>query len=221
MINFNINYFFMKVVFYILFFCCVAPFLSQENTALLVFYGHIKDAKGKGISSASVGLYKNDTLLEKVLTNKKGKCKLSPFNYGHIYKIKFDKKGFYSKHIEIDLVKNYNSDSLYPPKTYIEPSITLVKNEGGGDQRISKEIGAIAKAYINPKNGKLDWDYNYNKKTREEVEDFIELWEVIEKNEVLKKQFEIYTQKIKAAEDKLIKAELENEIRKKELEKGQ
>ena len=41
---------------------------------------------------------------------------------------------------------------------------------------------------------------------------------MIEKNEVLKKQFEIYTQKIKDAEDKLIKSELENKIRKKELE---
>tara|TARA_B100000963_G_scaffold347860_1_gene354658 strand:+ start:216 stop:2075 length:1860 start_codon:yes stop_codon:yes gene_type:complete len=209
----------MKVVFYILFFCCVIPFLSQENNNLIVFYGAIKNSKGKGISSVSVGLYENDTLLEKVLTNKKGKCKLSPFTYGHVYKIKFDKKGFYSKHIEIDLVKNYNSiKSSIEAKAFLEPSITLIKNEGGSDQRISKEIGAIAKAYINPNNGKLDWDYNYNKKTREEVEEFIELWEVIEKNEVLKKQFEIYTQKIKAAEDKLVKAELENEIRKKELE---
>ena len=91
--------------------------------------------------------------------------------FGHLYTLVFKKDGMVSKTLVLDTKKGYFEEDV-EPRTFIEPSISLIKRDDDVDYDII-ENQPVGKARIDPQSGKLDWDYAFSGQRKNEIDRYL------------------------------------------------
>ncbi|GIR57564.1 MAG: hypothetical protein CM15mP65_01450 [Crocinitomicaceae bacterium] len=76
-----------------------------------------------------------------------------------------------SKTLVLDTKKGYFEEDV-EPRTFIEPSINLIKRNDDVDYDII-ENQPVGKARIDPQSGKLDWDYAFSGQRKNEIDRYL------------------------------------------------
>ena len=76
-----------------------------------------------------------------------------------------------SKTLTLDTKKGYFEEDV-EPRTFIEPSISLIKKDDDVDYSII-ENQPVGKARIDPQSGKLDWDYAFSGQRKNEIDRYL------------------------------------------------
>jgi len=121
------------------------------------------ESMGKKLRVASVKIYKNKILVDSAVTQK-GKCKFK-LDTGAIYKITFDKSGYYGKYLLID---THELPSDYKKKSKIKVDVGLFRKKKYLDAGFLEEkaIGIAAYDFIL---NKIAWDVEYTQQIIEEI----------------------------------------------------
>ena len=104
-------------------------------------------------------------------TGSNGKYDIIEAPFGHLYTLVFKKDGMVSKTLVLDTKKGYFEEDV-EPRTFIEPSISLIKRDDDVDYDII-ENQPVAKARIDPQSGKLDWDYAFSGQRKNEIDRYL------------------------------------------------
>jgi tetratricopeptide (TPR) repeat protein len=138
---------------------------------MLIFSGKVSDYSGKKLQGVKVIVKQDGKPFKQGVTSPSGKYSDIEAPFGHTYTLIFEKSGMVSKTLVLDTKKGYFEDDT-PPTTYIEPSISLFKEQKDVDYSIIEDQ-PVGKARIDPTNGKLDWDFSYSGQRKKEIERYL------------------------------------------------
>ena len=138
---------------------------------MLIFTGKVTDVSGKKLSGVVVEVKQDNKPFESKTTASNGKYDIIEAPFGHIYTLVFKKDGMVSKTLTLDTKKGYFEEDV-EPRTFIEPSISLIKKDDDVDYSII-ENQPVGKARIDPQSGKLDWDYAFSGQRKNEIDRYL------------------------------------------------
>ena len=146
-------------------------YLSQDDAPKLVFSGKVTDYSGKKLLGVKVIVTQDGKPYHQGVTSSNGKYTNIEAPFGHTYTLAFEKKGMVTKTLVLDTKKGYFEDDT-PPLTYIEPSISLFKEQPDVDYSII-ENQPVGKARIDPSSGELNWNKSYSDQRKNEIERYL------------------------------------------------
>ena len=142
-----------------------------QDQPMLIFTGKVTDVSGKKLSGVVVEVKQDNKPFESKTTASNGKYDIIEAPFGHIYTLVFKKDGMVSKTLTLDTKKGYFEEDV-EPRTFIEPSISLIKKDDNVDYSII-ENQPVGKARIDPQSGKLDWDYAFSGQRKNEIDRYL------------------------------------------------
>ena len=142
-----------------------------QDQPMLIFTGKVTDVSGKKLSGVVVEVKQDNKPFESKTTASNGKYDIIEAPFGHIYTLVFKKDGMVSKTLTLDTKKGYFEEDV-EPRTFIEPSISLIKKDDDVDYSII-ENQPVGKARIDPQSGKLDWDYAFSGQRKNEIDRYL------------------------------------------------
>ena len=145
--------------------------MSQDDAPKLVFSGKVTDYSGKKLLGVKVIVTQDGKPFHQGVTSSNGKYTNIEAPFGHTYTLAFEKKGMVTKTLVLDTKKGYFEDDT-PPLTYIEPSISLFKEQPDVDYSII-ENQPVGKARIDPSSGELNWNKSYSDQRKNEIERYL------------------------------------------------
>ena len=162
--------FFQKIVLFVLLVSTVTITHGQDHP-MLIFTGKVTDVSGKKLDGVQVVIKKDNKPFETKTTGSNGKYDIIEAPFGHIYTLIFQKDGMVSKTLVLDTKKGYFEEDV-EPRTFIEPSISLINRDDDVDYDII-ENQPVGKARIDPQSGKLDWDYAFSGQRKNEIDRYL------------------------------------------------
>ena len=162
--------FFQKIVLFVLLVSTVIITHGQDQP-MLIFTGKVTDVSGKKLDGVQVVIKKDNKPFETKTTGSNGKYDIIEAPFGHIYTLIFQKDGMVSKTLVLDTKKGYFEEDV-EPRTFIEPSISLINRDDDVDYDII-ENQPVGKARIDPQSGKLDWDYAFSGQRKNEIDRYL------------------------------------------------
>ena len=99
-----------------------------QDQPVLIFTGKVTDVSGKKLSGVVVEVKQDNKPFESKTTASNGKYDIIEAPFGHIYTLVFKKDGMVSKTLTLDTKKGYFEEDV-EPRTFIEPSISLIKKD--------------------------------------------------------------------------------------------
>ena len=162
--------FFQKIVLFVLLVSTVT-ITHGQNQPMLIFTGKVTDVSGKKLDGVQVVIKKDNKPFETKTTGSNGKYDITEAPFGHIYTLIFQKDGMVSKTLVLDTKKGYFEEDV-EPRTFIEPSISLINRDDDVDYDII-ENQPVGKARIDPQSGKLDWDYAFSGQRKNEIDRYL------------------------------------------------
>ncbi len=146
-------------------------FIYGQDQPMLVFTGKVTDVSGKKLDGVEVIVKQDNKPFETKTTGSNGKYDIIEAPFGHIYTLLFKKDGMVSKTLVLDTKKGYFEEDV-EPRTFIEPSISLINRDDEVDYDII-ENQPVGKARIDPQSGKLDWDYAFSGQRKNEIDRYL------------------------------------------------
>ena len=146
-------------------------FTHGQSKPVLIFTGRVTDISGKKLDGVQVIIKKDNKPFETRKTASNGKYDIIEAPFGHVYTIVFNKNGMVSKTLVLDAKKGYFEEDV-EPRTFIEPSISLINRDDEVDYSII-ENQPVGKARIDPQSGKLDWDYAFSGQRKNEIDRYL------------------------------------------------
>ena len=146
-------------------------FTHGQSKPVLIFTGKVTDVSGKKLDGVEVIIKKDNKPFETRKTASNGKYDIIEAPFGHVYTIVFNKSGMVSKTLVLDAKKGYFEEDV-EPRTFIEPSISLINRDDEVDYSII-ENQPVGKARIDPQSGKLDWDYAFSGQRKNEIDRYL------------------------------------------------
>ena len=151
--------------------CICLSFHAQDDAPVLIFSGKVSDYSGKKLQGVKVIVKQDGKPFHQTVTSPSGKYNDIEAPFGHQYSLVFEKSGMVSKTLILDTKKGYFEEDV-EPRTFIEPSISLFKEQPDVDYSII-ENQPVGKARIDPSSGKLDWDYAFSGQRKKEIERYL------------------------------------------------
>ena len=146
-------------------------FIYGQDQPMLIFTGKVTDVSGKKLDGVQVVVKQDNKPFETKTTGSNGKYDIIEAPFGHIYTLVFKKDGMVSKTLVLDTKKGYFEEDV-EPRTFIEPSISLINRDDEVDYDII-ENQPVGKARIDPQSGKLDWDYAFSGQRKSEIDRYL------------------------------------------------
>tara|TARA_Y100000385_G_scaffold231279_1_gene243178 strand:+ start:1840 stop:4134 length:2295 start_codon:yes stop_codon:yes gene_type:complete len=144
---------------------------ASKKSPILSLSGKVVDGTGKKLPGVKVLITQDGYIFKETLTKSSGKYPTVDALFGSVYDLIFSKQGFVSKTLRLDTKTGFSNEKT-PPITYIEPSIRLYRAIGGLDYSVVEDM-PVGIAKIDTNNGYLDYDFNYSKKRKAEIDKFI------------------------------------------------
>ena len=182
------------------------------------------DGTGKKLPGVKVLIIQDGDLFKETLTKSSGKYPTVEALFGSVYDLIFSKQGFVSKTLRLDTKTGFTNEKT-PQTTFIEPSISLYRAIGGLNYSVVEDM-PVGIAKIDTNNGYFDWDFNYSKKRKAEIDKFIKeindslIKTPFDSNNVFlyKDSLEKYRIQILASKDELKSIKVENKRKEKQIE---
>jgi tetratricopeptide (TPR) repeat protein len=151
---------------------CFAINISfSQNDPTIVFSGKVTDGHNKKLNNVIIDVSVEDSIYKTAISGTNGEYNITGVEYGNIYNLFYKKDGMVAKSLSIDTKNGYDLKSVVI-KTYIDLDISLIKRHGDFDYAVI-EKKPVAKAHINPKTSKIDWDQIYNDHRKNEIYVFL------------------------------------------------
>ena len=144
---------------------------AQYDGPILIFQGKVADVSGKKLDGVQIIVKKDGQPFKQTKSGSSGKYQDIEAPFGHIYEITFKMDGYVSKAVMIDAKKGYYEDDI-EPETYMKAEASMFKAQKDVDYSIV-ENKPVGKARIDPKSGKMDWDYVYLGQRKNEIERYL------------------------------------------------
>ena len=151
-------------------FLCLS-FHAQDDQPILVFSGKVSDISGKKLQGVKVVVTQDGKPFKETITSSSGKYTNIEAPFGHVYSLTFRKNGLVTKKLTLDTKKGYFEEDM-EPRTFIEPSISMFKEQEDVDYSIIEDQ-PVGKARIDPNSGKLDWDFAYSGQRKKEIDRYL------------------------------------------------
>ena len=162
---------FLKKIFFLIVLVSTVTITHGQDQPMLVFTGKVTDVSGKKLDGVQVVIKQDNKPFETKTTGSNGKYDIIEAPFGHLYTLVFKKDGMVSKTLVLDTKKGYFEEDV-EPRTFIEPSISLIKRDDDVDYDII-ENQPVGKARIDPQSGKLDWDYAFSGQRKNEIDRYL------------------------------------------------
>ena len=119
----------------LLFVSICLSFHAQDDAPVLIFSGKVSDYSGKKLQGVKVIVKQDGKPFHQTVTSPSGKYNDIEAPFGHQYSLVFEKSGMVSKTLILDTKKGYFEEDV-EPRTFIEPSISLFKEQPDVDYSI-------------------------------------------------------------------------------------
>ena len=119
----------------LLLFVFISTLTFAQDAPVLIFSGKVTDVSGKKLDGVKVIVKQDGKLFQEETTGSNGKYNVIEAPFGHQYTLEFVKDGMVTKTLKLDTKKGYYEDDI-EPRTFIEPSISLFKEQPDVDYSI-------------------------------------------------------------------------------------